>query len=261
MPLEIKYNNSAGRLLAILLAIRSALTAENANHPLLTIYPQVFPGSSGKPAAKSANVNESTLELYLELNHLIDAVLKDTLELCEQNEDYKLFCQALVPIDQLRIRFSPSAQIKPVTDILTESVEMALFTFAQALPTTPDIDVNELESIRESIDSLMTEIEKSDIPRTLRVFLFNMERASRDMLDRYRITGSRGLREQFHKILGEMADVYRQDDEKAAGRSALWERIKQIIFSMDKVVAAAHKYPALVDKSGAAFDAIKNMIQ
>lgn len=257
MALDIKYNNCHGRLLAVLRHIRAA----PANQRLTTVYAEIFPSTVRSTPNNGETLTLDSLSIQLDLNELIDSVLADAESLRETNDDFALFFDALKPADQLRNLLSPLQIVQNCAKVFTDSVEMALVTFAQASSTEPAIEENELAAIRTAVDALMDQIESSTLPRSIREFLFNMQRASRDMIDRFRISGVRGLKPQFHRVLGEMADVYRADEKKSEERKSFWQAVTNVIRQFDNVVSKAQKYPALVDKSGAAVDVIEGFLE
>ena len=90
-------------------------------------------------------------------------------------------------------------------------------------------DLDDLEKIRVLCDQIRTEVlANEDMEKHLKTWLLDLVRLMQEGIDRYRIRGGKGLRKEFHEMLGAIAShpEYRQKTEK--DDPTIWTKILQV---------------------------------
>ncbi len=140
-----------------------------------------------------------------------------------------------------------------VWNILPSAI-VALEFMAADMPEEQGVGPNELEEIRRLCEELRTEIHGCDsLNRTLKEWLLDLVRLMREGIDRYQIRGSRGLRRQFHEMVGSMVDNYDLLKEVKEKGPTVWQKVS-------KVVELVHKASELGEKATKALGSVTSAV-
>jgi hypothetical protein len=160
LELKIKYNNSAGRLLAILNAIK-----QKGNGTYMDLFPKVF-GSEDEEANKNLSAIlrlsitfDGIYELQTLYAHVVDDIKKSALA----EEQIEV---ALRGILSVRETINP-ANLKSHFRAISEAKAAMLEMCAAGITTFADASEDELEELRNSADNLFETAKKQDINETL----------------------------------------------------------------------------------------------
>ena len=106
---------------------------------------------------------------------------------------------------------------------------------------------DDINTLRQLVNELQSEIEQSDVfSKKMKEWLLDLVRIIRDSIDRYAIRGSRGMRQQFSLLLGELMQSYDFAEETHAKKPSIWSKITNAIDIMNKIVYLEEKCrPAL----------------
>jgi hypothetical protein len=141
-----------------------------------------------------------------------------------------------------------------VWNILPSAI-VALEFMAADMPEEQGVGLNELEEIRRLCEELRTEIHGCDsLNRTLKEWLLDLVRLMREGIDRYQIRGSRGLRRQFHEMIGSMVDNYDLLKEVKEKGPTVWQKVS-------KVVELVHKASELGQKATKALGFVTKLVK
>jgi len=125
---------------------------------------------------------------------------------------------------------------------IVPSAIVALEFMAADMPEEQGAGPNELEEIRRLCEELRTQIHACDsLNKTLKEWLLDLVRLMREGIDRYQIRGSRGLRRQFHEMIGSIVDNYDLVKEVKEKEPTVWQKMGKGVELMLKVSEVGEK--------------------
>lgn len=226
-----QYNNSAGRILAVL---ERFPTKKRPNK-----------GISRKQLADAMGMADSWSAILLAIDDLQSEyrVLVNDLEQFRDNtHKHELYSKNLGDIEQSISSFKldlpgNSAQVE-----VSEASRTALTFIAADLPQDDLPTESDLNRIRELVNELQSEVESStELARSVKDWLLDLVRIIRDSLDRYAIRGSRGMRRQFSTLLGELMQNWDTLQKVKEKRPTVWQKFTASIDLMHKLASLAEK--------------------
>lgn len=124
---------------------------------------------------------------------------------------------------------------------------VALRFIAADLEQEEAADGNDLESLKTAITELQTHIlDNEELTPALRTWLLDLVRLMRDGIDRFQIRRGRGMRTQFHAMLGDLMGHYDAVQTIKAEHPGAWARLSTAMDTMIKLAVFREKYkPAL----------------
>lgn len=239
MPLpDPPYQNSAGRLLGILRALKrggSALGNLNA--------------IAEKGAVSPAEQMAAAFSLLNAFQIAYVDFLRELQDHDMDNDQRELLLQGLAGLADAIYPRNLEAGFRAVT--VPEEALLELCA-SKLLPQEIDLQESYVELIRKSIASLRTHVNDAKISPTLRKVLLELIRLSEDAISRYNIHGARGLKKAFKAMLGETIELYGSASDKK-GREALQESapfkaITKHLHLFDGIAARLQKYKPLLER-------------
>ncbi len=246
VPLEIiamtfpepKYQNSAGRLLALLTAPPSGQT-----------FAEVFPKTFGLPMASQDEKVRSCFTALGEIETVYLEFKRDLVDATTNEQQRNVLLSGLATVPQCFYPMQLNATYRGLTEAEKSLLEVCATMISQEEPLRPD----DIKTIRESLADLRKFLEQSDIASTLRKVLLDLIRLSEDAISRFNVYGARGLRRTFKTMLGEAAEFYgnmQQSSEAERGKSAEgWKKITHHLKVFDSVASKLLKYQPLFEST------------
>lgn len=238
-PKPPEFNNSAGRLIRLLEMLPSQYSYFD------TITKFYTPATSPEPEMQG--------RAYLDFMGLVgksfDAFLTD-IENSPNIPDLTrgLIKEGLTNLAQYAFTNSPASAPRKLQDAELALVRMA----GSMLDMEPDLPESDVDSIRESIESLRKELEKADLTKSARQALLELVRLSRNALDHYNIYGAQGFRKAFKKMLSELMEVYLHEGAEVT-KSSWWQTAMSHAKLVDSVAGKMLKYKPLLEGAGKLF--------
>ena len=237
-----KYENSAGRLLAILESLQQ-------NQPAAQ---QLIPIMFGKPApSNEKEISIEGVKAVTELHILYANFLQDLANADMGDEERAVLEKGLSSLQSLMYPMALNQGLR----LVSEAEKALLEVCATRLPKENKIDETDINKIQESIQALNAEINELPTESTLRKILLELSRLSEDSINRFNIYGSKGLKKAFKGMLAEVAEVYLQDEEDEAKikESPAWGKVVEHLKLFDSIAAKAMKYRPLLEKASQYF--------
>ena len=236
---EPAYQNSAGRLLAI-------LNASPAGQSYLDFIPKLFDGIPGKTLEENQQACLSGLmeihKLYLEFRQdMFDA------EISEQQR--KVVLSGLASLQQSIYPVQLNSGYRAPTEAEKSLLEVA----ATIIPQEAELQRDDIEKIRESVTALRALVEDAKIPPTIRKVLLDLIRISENAISRYNIHGARGLRKAFKEMLAEAAMSYGlasgEGEREVLKKSGAWAAMVRTLKAFDETASRLLKYKPLLESA------------
>ena len=206
-----RYNNPAGRLWEIFTNL-----SQNTNGKRSQLASQI--GVSDTWAA----ISKAVLDIYAEYE-----VLKESTEQYKDNPSkYNLYLSKLPIIAECVNGFNLNMKNNTYNATVSSAALVALEFMGADLPQE-ESRRDELGELRKLCDELQNEIHKSSLNKSLKAWLLDLVRLMRDGIDRYQIRGSRGLRREFHEMLGSIIVHYNNTEEIKRESPTTWEKVKR----------------------------------
>lgn len=237
-----KYENSAGRLLAILESLQHGQPAAQ----------QLIPMMFGQPApGNDKEISIEGVKAITELHILYANFLQDLANADMSDEERLVLEKGLSPLQTLMYPMALNQGLR----LVSEAEKALLEVCATRLPKENKIDEKDIEEIQESIKSLKTEINELPEESILRKILLELSRLSEDSINRFNIYGSKGLKKAFKNMLAEVAEVYLQDeeDESKIKESSAWDKAVKHLKLFDSIAAKTMKYKPLLERASQYF--------
>ena len=234
---ESAYQNSAGRLLAILNTLPNG-------QPYLDVIPKMF----GTTGTTQEEVLQACLTGLMEIHKLYLAFRQDMFDADISEQQRKVILSGLVNLQQSIYPTSMGAGFRRPTDAEKSLLEVA----ATIIPQEAKLQKDDIEKIRESITSLRLLVEDAEISPTIRKVLLELIRISEDAISRFNIHGARGLRKAFKEMLGEAAEIYGltgEGEREALKKSGAWASIVKNLKVFDEVGARLLKYKPMLENA------------
>lgn len=236
--MEVKFRNSAGRLLSLL---NSLDHGQGLGQQLIPVF------LAKKIPTESKDISIEGARAISELHTLYAKVLED-LATADMNEDERnVLVRGLV---QLQNMMYPHTITQPPRQV--SQAELALLEMLAAkLPREPEIGSKDFDSIKESIEALKEAVNESPLDGVLRIVLLELIRLSEDAINRYHIYGAQGLKKAFKGMLAEVAEIYIQEDlsVEEVTQSSVWKKAVAHIKLFDKVAAKLMQYGPVLEKA------------
>jgi len=156
-----------------------------------------------------------------------------------------LWSEQLSDINKSISQFVINVQANACSANVVPSAIVALKFMAADLPVEEAITVDELERLRKLCDELRSEIlNAKELAPALKEWLLDLVRLMRDGIDRYRIRGSRGLRRQFHEMLGSLVSHEQMVANIKKEKPDIWMKVMngfEVILRMAQFVEKGSK--------------------
>jgi hypothetical protein len=243
--LAINYNNSAGRLLAILEHLGEDPKGSRA---YVEIFPRVFvKDESGSSFDKSEKL-EITYDIIHELQALYYKVVND-IENSSMPDAQKSV--VLNGITDVRKTINPEQIVGTNFIPIGAAAKSFLEVFAAGIPMLQDVDEEDLELLRQSIEDLRKQLSKSGLDETLKNILLELIRISRDSIDFYEIRGPEGLKNAFKSMMAELYEVHFADktveEKEEIMTSEPWKAMMGHLGKFDSITSKLIKYKPILE--------------
>jgi hypothetical protein len=130
--------------------------------------------------------------------------------------------------------------------LITDALLVNLHHISKDLPIDGDVTDDELKEIFDAAAELFGQINQSEIPRPLKQWLLKLVAKIQDAINKYWISGARGLREAFANVVGEWH--LNGGQLKAAEIDAgVKTKLAGLLWRFHKVCMTAAKYKPLID--------------
>lgn len=235
---EAKYQNSAGRLLAVL----ESLDSKQASYSYLI--PIFF---DKKPPDDQKQQSILGMKAVTEL-HILYAEFLEDLSNADIGEDEKSVLEkGLVSLESLMFPQAMNQAVRALSDAEKALLEVC----ATRLPKEIKVSAEDFEAIRNSINSLRSEVNQLPERSVLRELLLELVRLSEDSINRYHIYGAGGLKNAFKSMLSEVAEIYMQNEEDAdeLKSSPAWENAVDHLKLFDAVASKVMEYRPLIESA------------
>jgi hypothetical protein len=233
-----KYQNSAGRLLAVF----SSLPSQGSPNT----YKQMLAGHIGIEANKGYPLRSTFAAIAL-LQTCFDEFWADVDTAPALSQLSSLLRESLKGLTASAYPSNLDQQFPKPSSSEVGMIEVA----ARLLPQDQELDQDDIARIRESISDLRSLIFNGGISPSLKAILLDLIRLSEDALAHYDIRGARGLKKAFVAMLGETQMLYttetkvgRQDELKKSG---VWSAIQKHLQIVDLMLAKVQQYQPLIE--------------
>lgn len=235
---EPKYQNSAGRLLALIGNLPP-------NQAIVDMLPKYF----GQSPQSQQEKQQATLANLMEIHKLYLDFRQDMLDAEISDDQRNVLLTGLSSIGQ---SIYPM-QLNNVFRAITDAEKSLLEVCATIIPQEGALTKNDIYTIRKSIASLRSSVEDSKISPTLRKTLLELIRLSEDAISRFNIYGARGLKKAFKSMLAEAAEVYAMTsdsvNQEELKKSPVWKSIVGHLKTFDAVASRLLKYKPMLENA------------
>jgi hypothetical protein len=236
------YENSAGRLLAILDALSTRNSTEKGLQ-FAELLVKVFYAPPYQPSDPSERSEAAYFALSF-LHEIYRGVCEDVVSDPHIKKDTRAVLQrSIVKLRETIFPRNIEAHYRPPADTERSILELCATEFMRE----DRIGSDDLEKIREAIVGLRVVVDTADISPTLRKSLLELIRLSEDAISRYNIHGARGLRKVFKSMMGEAAEIWQELPPEEKQRNDIWQPIRKLLKVVDNAAAAAMKYKPLLE--------------
>ncbi len=229
-----KYQNSAGRLLAIL----TAMAASPSEQSYIEAIPKFFFGAN----LRSYLPQRACMIGLWEIHKLYTEFTLDMLDKKISEQQRRVIFSGLEGIQHSIYPLAINSGYRALTDTERSLLEVA----ATIIPEEESLNKSDIEKIQESIASLRNLVDDSDIPRSIRKVLLDLIRISEDAIARYNIHGSRGLRKAFKEMLAEVITSSEGEREELK-KSGAWVAIVKYLKIFDEISSRLIKYKPVIE--------------
>lgn len=244
LALNIKYNNSAGRLLAILNAIK-----QKDNGTYMDLFPKVF-GNDDEEANKKLPAIQRlsiTFDGIHELQTLYSHVVSDVRKSALAKEQIEVALRGILSIRETINPANLKSNFRPISEAEGAMLEMC----AAGLDTFAEASDDELEELRKSAEDLFETAKRQDIDKTLQRVILELARVSKNSIDLYEIRGPEGLRAAFKEMIGELSEILftgTTDKEKEEiKKSETWQEVCKHLQRFDMIASKLMQYRPLLE--------------
>lgn len=230
-----EHQNSAGRLLSILIAIPEG-------KQLLETLPPLF----GFEATNMQQKQQAALVALMELHKIYIEFRQDMIDANISEKQRNVMLGGLETLVQTIYPVNLQGGTRKITAAEVSLLRVCATFISEDEAVTKD----DIAKIRDSIDELRDEVEDSDISPSLRKILLEIIRLSEDAISRYNIHGARGLRKAFKMMLADAAELYGMTDQNADRQSLIktpaWTAIINHLKIYDDIASRLLKYKPLL---------------
>ncbi len=241
-----QYNNSAGRLLAVLDELN-----KNNNGYIVAI-PLIFGDDAPKKDKGKTEPQRQTFVGISHLHYLYSQFIEEMRSSDIPDQQRQVLMNGL---KELELIVYPS-NLGSAARKITEAEKSLLEVCATIIPQEENLSNDYISEIRESINSLRNLIEKSDTPAQLKSLLLEFMRLSNDSIDRFNIYGAKGLKSSIKSMLAEVAELQLSMDEKEIEKiqkSGSWDTMLKHLRVVDGIASKMLKYKPLLEGAGKLF--------
>ena len=236
MPLkDPEYQNSAGRLLALLTSLKN-------NQNLIEEVPKIL----GKKVDDAQQKQQLALSFLMDMHHVYLEFRQDMLDAEINDQQRDVLLSGLSSVQQSLYPVQLNAGWREITEAEVSLLKVCATFIAQDAPITKD----ELEAIRASISDLRSQVESGSLSPTLRKALLELIRLSEDAISRFNIYGARGLKKVFKSMLADAAELYgmtdSQNNAEELKKSGAWRTIIRHLKLVDSIASKLMKYRPLL---------------
>ncbi len=253
--MDIKYNNSAGRLLAIL----QCALSENSERTTSTVWGTVFNEfieDKGKKIHRDnyAEVNRRLVVLLESLNEIEDAMR------LRKPDDQHLY---LSDFHSLKMALAPrnlQAKWEEVRSHVTSSSMISLELCAKEFSSEGDVSRDDIRAILSAVQELRRNVRESDdLSVLLKEWLLQVLATVERAIELYDLRGARKLRDALASLAGEMFfnPYAKKELEK---NSSFARQVANLAGLLLDAVQRAQQIEALIGYSGQAGELIGLMI-
>ena len=231
---EASYNNSAGRMLALLQGLRT-----DVNYYCCAS--MMFEGGLGSSG-------EIQARLYLRFMTMLRDVHD---ELCRDVEaspgiPEQIRPKLAVSLGGLRSIVFPIDPARNVPRGLTDAEFQALEFAGALLVDEGQVQQGDIDEVLQLVDALMAELDSADIDQSVRESLMELARHARFAVDHYRIYGAKGFREAFKRMMGELYVACHNKDSGPKDKG--WrEKVLMLLGKVDQLATRLEKYSSLLE--------------
>lgn len=237
-PSELEFNNSGGRLIALLGMLKS-----NTNYFENTA--TFYLGSKDDADFKGRSF--TTFMSLLQKTY--DEFMADVTSSNNMPQVTKdIIFNGIVNIPKIVFPVLPDGPVKDVSDAEYSLLRMA----ASMLEMENDLTTDDVHTIRDSIESLRQTLEDSELSKSARVALLELVNLTRNALEQYNIHGARGFKKAFKRMLAELMEVYLREGNEVKDQ-AWWNEAMQHIQIVDKVASKLLEYKPLLESVSTLF--------
>lgn len=227
--MKVKFNNPAGRLLAMLEGAKGS----NEHNYLAKAW--------GIEADRSSIL--AVKGMYDEYELMRAAIEKFKGD----SQKYELLTQDLPEIEETLKSFNVSLNGVYGINVKQTGI-IALRWISSHLPQEETADESELEALRQSLDELRKQVEGSEeLAPVIRNWLLELIRIMRDGIERYSIRGSRGMKNELHRLLGDMVENRQFVNTIQKETPAIWRQLTVAMDFMIKLATLKEKYGTAID--------------
>ncbi|MGJ8641037.1 MAG: hypothetical protein ACSHYA_16725 [Opitutaceae bacterium] len=248
LSLDLKYNNSAGRLLGILNAIK-----QNGNGAYIELFPKIF-GNDDTPEKLSKIQKLSlTFDAIHELQALYTQVVSDIQKGSLSKEQIEVALRGILSVRETINPENLSSRFRAITEAEAAMLELC----AAGLDICSDASEEDIDGLRQSIDDLYRTANKPETNETLRTVILELARISRTSIDLYEIRGPEGLKAAFKGMIGELSEILftgvSEETKEEIQKSEAWTKVCQHLHKFDTVASKLMKYRPLLEGSARLF--------
>jgi hypothetical protein len=244
MKLDVKYRNSAGRLLVLLTDMPAACQGKEMVHGL----PQFFEIKGFDPRNTSHDRVPMAYEGLRELQ-MVYMQFKADMEAVDINEDQrKVLLSGLKGLEETIYPMQLNGGFRT----LGAAEKSLLEVCATVLNREDGLTTATLDEIKKSVSELESVIRDSATPDELKKVLLDLIRLSREALDRYSIHGAAGLRKAFKQMLGEVAELHftlSEEQEVKVKTSGAWQMMLSHLNKFNTLIGVVDKSAPLLKKA------------
>ena len=240
LPATPEFSNSAGRLLSLLNLLNSG---KNQNHF------DVIASLYGRTKAE----NDFKAQAYVHFMSMVSQTFSDFIGDIRTSEKIPDASRQVI-LDGIGRVMTLAHPINPTSaPQALQGAEVALLRMAGSmLDAEPELEQDDVDAIRKSIDELWADVEGSDISKSAKTAMLELCKLSRSSIDYYRIQGARGFKKAFKGMLAELMAVY-LDEGTDVQKTAWWKKAVGHAKLFDTVAAKLSKYKPLLESASTLF--------
>ena len=235
---EPTYRNSAGRFLNLLRSMNKSGK-----------YLDIIPGAFCSQDEATTNGKEAKNQLCLiglsKLDEVYQTFIKD-MQKSEIGEEQRSVL--LKGLENLKTIIYPM-QLNSGMRAASEAEFSLLEVCATILPQEGEIQQNDIEDIKQSINDLREVIEKSETPDVLKKLLMEYIRLSHDSISRYSIYGVKGLKDAIKSMLAESAEMQwslNEEEKEKVRSSEAWQAAVKHLRLLDQIGSKILEYQPML---------------
>lgn len=238
--LDIRYHNPAGRLLALF----SRISPQDAALKLRFIL------------AKAYGIPPESPEIYNLLVGMRECY-EEIAAWCELNSREGHLWRRTLP--KLEIVACPTQIDLAANDYVQLGLPAVMYfleSIAEAMAQEAEMVKDELVELKNQLAAVADAVNRAELSAGLRRWLLELLRMMREAIDRYEISGARGLRKTFYRLVGELREVYEDrkskaeaGDQTAKSEITAIKEVADILTIIDKATATAARVPSLLEMS------------